>query len=379
MKIKKVSENLSIAFVGDMSFGDSLFCQGFGVRSLARQKGHDFLFTEVQEILKKSDIVFGNLETVLSQKGENLKSLNSVNMRGDPECAYALKNAGFTVLNLANNHSMQHGIAPFSDTVELLNTIDVQVVGLRSDDDAWYSRPVILQSAGLKIGFIGYAFEADRYYKKRLPYAFGIKELIEEDIKKLRPLVDILIISNHWGVEVMDRPSVSTIRMARQMVDMGADIVIGHHPHVLQGIEYYKEKIIAYSLGNFIFDMGWNDRYRESVIFKVNFDSEGKMTYEIVPVMIKMDGQPIPVYGKEADKISNCIERLSSKINAEMDGTVEYNNLRYYNEYRMIIKKSRFTKYRYFLANFHRYKKGFILQQLGMTIRSRLEDFGIIK
>jgi len=128
---KTMSDSIKISFVGDMSFGDSLLCQGFGVCSVSRQKGANFLFAEVKNLLKQSDIIFGNMEGILSRHGENPNRLKSVDMRGDPECAYSLKQAGFTVLNIANNHSMQHGLSPFQETVELLQSLDIQVAGLR--------------------------------------------------------------------------------------------------------------------------------------------------------------------------------------------------------------------------------------------------------
>lgn len=372
-------DNIKISFVGDMSFGDSLLCQGFGVRSVSRQKGADFLFAEVKTLLSQSDIVFGNLEGILSRHGENPNRLKSVDMRGDPECAYSLKQAGFTVLNIANNHIMQHGFMPFRETVELLQSLDIQVAGLR-DENGRHSRPVILDKSGHKIGIIAYAFEKDKYYDEVLPYAFGNDDLIMRDIERLRPLVDTLIVSAHWGLERMNRPSVATIRLARQMVEQGADMIVGHHPHVLQGIEYYKGKLIAYSLGNFIFDIGgWNRAYRESVILNVSLCPGQKPETELVPVTINSSWQPAPVYGKEKIRRLKHIDGLSSKIKLETQGTVEENALRYYQEYIGNTRKNRIGAYCYFISQFGRYKKKFVFQQLARTLYSRLEDIGFLK
>jgi len=371
-----MTENISMAFVGDISFGDNLLCQGFGVRSVIRQKGGDFLFAEVRKILMQNDVVFGNLEGILSKQGENPNSLKSMDMRGEPECAHALASSGFNVINMANNHIMQHGLAPFQETVERLQSFDIQIVGLKGESP-WHSRPVILHKKNIKIGWLGYAFESDRYYAGELPYAFGTDDLIVKDIERLKPRVDILIVSNHWGLETIDRPSALTIRLARNMADHGADIIIGHHPHVLQGIEYYKGKIIAYSLGNFIFDIGgWNKNYSESVIFRVNCVPGQKLECEIIPVLINSFWQPVPLYGKEKEQLLARMEELSLKIRHETEGTVEGNALKYYKEYLRVIQKNRINAYRYFISNFGRYKKKFVLQQLAMTCRSRLEDFG---
>lgn len=375
-----MSDRIKISFAGDMSFGDSLLCQGFGVRSVSRQKGGIFLFAEVNGLLKQSDIVLGNLEGILSRHGENPNRLKSVDMRGEPECACALKKAGFTVLNVANNHSMQHGIGPFRETVELLQSLDIQVTGLRDEKNGWHSRPVILDRSGHKIGIVGYAFEKDKYYDGVLPYAFGTDDLIMRDIERLRPLVDSLIVSAHWGLERMDRPSAATIRLAHQMAEHGADMIVGHHPHVLQGIEYYNGKLIAYSLGNFIFDIGgWNSDYRESVILNVSMCPGRKSETEIVPVTINSNWQPVPVYGNEKLRRLKHIDELSSKVRLETEGTVEEKALRYYREYIEITRKNRINAYRYFISNFGRYKKRFVFQQLVRTVNSRLEDIGILK
>lgn len=367
------SNDVTFAFVGDMSFGDSLFCQGYGVRTIKRQKGGEYLFSDVTDILKKNDIVFGNLETVLSRYGEDSNRLTSVDMRGDPENAYALKKTGFNVLNMANNHAMQHGLQPFLETVNLLHSLNIKVVGRKSTDQM-HSEPVVLEKNRVKVGFLGYAFEKDRYYFEEIPYAYGIEDLIEKDIKMLRPNVAVLIVSNHWGLERMDYPSRDTIIRARTMVDLGADIVIGHHPHVLQGIERYKGKIIAYSLGNFIFDMMWDKRYRESMILEISCGLGQEMSYNIIPVKIDLSYRPYLLNWDEERELMVHIQNLSLKINREIEEDRKYCYIRYNKEFDRLNRKAKMNSYRYFISNFWRYEKKYLLQQLAMTIKSRLED-----
>jgi len=371
------SRPVNISFVGDMSFSDLLFCQGYGVRSTIKQTGPDFLFSKIKSILSSSDIVFGNLETVLSNIGEEKNSLLSVDMRGDPECVKALRRAGFTVLNLANNHSMQHGSIPFLETVKLLNESGIEQIGVKEATNDWHSSPVIKELRGMKIGFIGYSYEPDRYHPAPL-YAQGCDQMILKDILKLKQCVDFLVLSVHWGLESIQRPSVITINRAHSFIDAGADIIVGHHPHVLQGIERYKGKIIAYSLGNFIFDMNWADIYRDSMILKVQIHNSTVYDYEIIPITNDHDYRPFPVLKpKLENKISN-LNFLSKLIKQEGTGDLEKNSIRYYSDVTKILKKQRYLSYLYFLKNFHKYNKKFLPIQIKTTLKSRIEDyFGI--
>ncbi len=365
--------NLALAFVGDMSFGDSLFCQGFGVRSVVRQTGADYLFSGVGDTLSSNDILFGNLEVILSRKGENPGLLQSVDMRGDPECVTALKKTGFTLLNVANNHSMQHGREAFNETLHLLQSNGIYQLGLKAQKNDWHSQPVIIEKKGMKIGFLGYAFEADRYSQKPL-YCYGQDEAIEEDITKLKKNVDFLILSVHWGLEYINRPSILTIRRAHRFIDVGADTIIGHHPHVLQGIEVYKGKIIAYSLGNFIFDMNWSMACRESVILKLVIKDKNKISYELIPVFIDKYYRPVLLADKGSVELLKKIDNLSHLIQREVEGDFEKKALLYYTDVEKKIKQHRYLSYVYFLKFLHKYKKKFLVQQFIMTIKSRIED-----
>lgn len=369
-------QGVTLAFVGDISFADFLFCQGFGVRTMAKEKGGDFFFEKVKSLLQSNDLLFGNIEAVLSRSGENKKLLESVDMRGDPECALALKKTGFSVLNIANNHAMQHGVKPFWDTVSLLESLDIQLIGIH-DTGRYHCRPVVLNKNGYEIGFLGYAFETDKYFTGKLPYATGEDELILKDIERLRKKVDILVVSNHWGIEFMDRPSVGNIRLARRMVDYGADIIVGHHPHVVQGVETYKNKIIAYSLGNFLFDMKWRDTYRKSFILKIDCSTDMKFSFSTVPLKINDYYQPVPLVGIEKKTMIDEIKGLSKKIQQELSNDTEMNALGYYNEYKEKVKKERWSSYSYFASNLFRFKKKYLLQQIKKTINSRLEDLNI--
>lgn len=360
-----------MAFVGDMSFGDFPFCQGYGIRSIIDVQGPNYIFNRIMPNLSSHDITFGNLETVLSLEGEDLNLLHTREMRGSSLVCKELKNVGFNCINIANNHILQHGVKAFENTVKHLESERILVVGVK-DINEWHCKPVITNVKGKNIGILGYAFEKDKYYFGDPLYAFGNLSLIKNDITRLRPLVDILVVSCHWGLEFINRPSALTIQNARSMVDYGANVVIGHHPHVLQGLEMYNNGLIAYSLGNFIFDMQWDKCFTESIILEVAFSESNKIQYNIIPVIID-DNRPVLPDPKEKTKIIQKIKILSDKIDSNR-GDLEQNNLKYYMEYESLRKRNRIRAYNYFLKNINRYKKRYIFQQIIQTINNRLGD-----
>ena len=206
-----------------------------------------FIFKKIVDVLSQGDIVFGNLEVVLSDyKKKN--SYESLMLRGSPYFVDQLKNLNFKLLNIANNHIQQHGNSPFYNTIDILKQSKIKIIGVN------YLQPQIIESKGIKLGFFGYSLRPEENNSKVL-YSQGNKKKIISDINKIKKKVDYIIISLHWGDEYINLPSISQINFAHDIIDAGADIILGHHPHVLQPVEKYKSGIIAYSLGNFVSDM----------------------------------------------------------------------------------------------------------------------------
>ncbi len=364
-------EEIVFSFVGDMSFGDFPFCQGYGVRSKVKSFGGDYLFSGVKEKFINSDLVFGNLETVLSNKNINEKQLLSVEMRGESHIVKCLKESGFNCINIANNHSLQHGNEAFWDTVSLLEDYDISVVGLH-EGRKWNCKPVIMNIKHKTIGILGYAFEYEKYYSGEPCYAFGDSAGIEKDIKLLRPNVDVLIVSCHWGNEFLNYPSREIVKLARSMVDAGVDIVVGHHPHVLQGIESYNNGLIAYSLGNFIFDMLWEKRLVETMILSGNITQNNSVNYKIWPVKINRNYCPELLKNDAKEALEQWIQEISLPIKENICFSI--NEERYKKEAKIQLNKNRLRAYKYFLRNIYKYKKQYLFQQLKRTFFSKIED-----
>lgn len=264
--------NVSIAAVGDIMLGDSAKCIGFGVRSLTTRLGIDYLFAETTDALK-ADIIFGNLECVLDDVAYCSWNFSKAQMIGVPSSARALAKAGFTVLNVANNHTMQHGPIGFVNTCRLIEKEGIALVGLRGSD-GYLCKPLVVQVGGRRIGMLGYGCHRDNYFPDYPLYAQGKNHEIAADVQRLSHSCDSVVVSLHWGDEFVQEPSAEMTELAHQLIDAGACLVLGHHPHVLQRIESYRGGVICYSLGNFISDMLWDDNLRHGVVVACEVGSD---------------------------------------------------------------------------------------------------------
>ena len=277
-------DRISIAAVGDIMLGDSSKCIGFGLRSAMQKMDPAAIFARVKGVMA-GDIVFGNLECVLSDHDNNSLNFKKAQMRGLPSSAHELREAGFTVLNVANNHALQHGAKGFSATCNLLEQSGIGVVGVRGAS-GYLCRPLLQDIRGKRTGILGYAMERDQYYSGETLYAQGSDDEIVADVARLRGECDYVVVSMHWGDEFVTYPSEATIHLARRIIDAGANVIIGHHPHVVQDIEEYDNGLILYSLGNFVSDMAWDSSLTNGVITKIICENGTSEINEIYPSSI---------------------------------------------------------------------------------------------
>ncbi|GAI18648.1 unnamed protein product, partial [marine sediment metagenome] len=205
------------------------------------------------ELLRDSDVIFGNLESPLSNKGEHVpKKGCAPSFKGSQTFIKNLKAAGFNILNLANNHILDYGVDAAIDTIQLCKKHSIHTLGI-GDSLAKAREPVIFSANNINITFIGYTYAYWADYKK-----FGcapmIESIIMDDIAKIKSSDSHIIVSLHGGLELIDYPNPSARNLCRKIIDAGASLILRHHPHCLQGIEEYNGGLIAYSLGNFVFD-----------------------------------------------------------------------------------------------------------------------------
>jgi poly-gamma-glutamate synthesis protein (capsule biosynthesis protein) len=277
----------SIIFVGDIMTSRT-------VEQKMKIRGYDYPFSVVKEYLSSSDLVFGNLETPLTSGSE--VGPGEVVFRSDPRVAEALTRANIRLVSLANNHSMNFGAKGIGDTFQYLNEAGIDFVGAGWDENMAYA-PKYFEMGGIKFAFLAFTdtdvLPPDSAIEVIRPGVATMNlEKAKKAIQETKLNADVTIVSMHSGTEYTEFPNQRQINFAHGVVDAGADLVIGHHPHWAQPIENYKGKYIFYSLGNFVFDQMWSLKTREGKIIKVNFNQDGVADYEIKDILIEDYAQP---------------------------------------------------------------------------------------
>ncbi|HUW71722.1 MAG TPA: CapA family protein [Candidatus Humimicrobiaceae bacterium] len=250
----------------------------------------NFPFLKIANYLNKANIVFGNLESVISDKGNRIGSIYS--FRAEPETVEGLTFAGFNVLSLANNHAFDYGRAALEDTFLRLKEVGIDCVGAGFNEEEAYF-PIIKDIEGTKIAFLAYTNLGSPSWAAKGENS-GIAwvpendfEKIKENIKSAKENSDVLIVSLHAGEEYQAELTEFQIDFAKAAIDAGADLVVGHHPHMIQPVEEYGQGYIVYSLGNFIFDQDFSDETMKGILLKV-IVREGKIE-NVIPVEIKIN------------------------------------------------------------------------------------------
>jgi len=286
----------SLIFVGDIMLGRD-------VEKSINKKEEDwnFIFLKSADFLQTADLVFGNLEGSISSHGKNQGSIYS--FRFNPLIAPALKSAGFNVISLANNHILDWGGEALADTISILKENNIDSVGAGLNREKANS-PVIKKINGTKIAFFAFTnlYPEGLEASQNNPGVSSFDlEKIKEEIKNLKQSgrADIVIISLHWGEEYKKEANDFQKQIARSLVNFGADILIGHHPHVVEEVEKYGNSWIAYSLGNFVFDQNFSKETMEGLALKVSIKNKKVESVETFDVKINNDFQPeifIPAY-----------------------------------------------------------------------------------
>lgn len=284
-------ETASLSFVGDIMLDR-------GVKGKVNRFGagdFNFLFEDAA-FLKEADLMFGNLEGPVSSRGANVGSIYS--FRFDPVVFPVLKEAGFDVLSIANNHIGDWGKLAIEDTLTLGNESGLGMVG----GGFGYQeamQPKIYEVKGIKVGYLAFSdFGPASIILNEKSATSSVGVLSADDpylpfiVSDAARAVDILVVSFHFGDEYMPLSNDRQKRLARSAVDAGADIVAGHHPHVEQEVEEYRSAIIAYSLGNFIFDQDFSKATMQGMKLDVTVSKEGIMAYGTTTVVMNANYQP---------------------------------------------------------------------------------------
>lgn len=286
---KKEEEASKVVF---FAVGDIMLDRGVEYRINREGKGDfKFPFFKIADYLRKADILFGNLESLISDKGRKVGSVNS--FRAEPGAMEGLLFSGFDIVSVANNHFLDYTGEAMRDCFQRLKEAGVEYIGGGFNEKEAFALKV-KEVKNTKIGFLAYTNlgpQAWRAGKETIGISWTNKEDLENIKSNIREAkaglgADILVVSFHWGDEYTPNPNYFQTSFAKALIDEGADLIIGHHPHVVQPVEKYKDGWIAYSLGNFVFDMGFSEETMEGLLLEVII--KDKEIKEVIPRKIKI-------------------------------------------------------------------------------------------
>jgi len=260
--------------------------------------------------LLDADIVLGNLETPLTKRGT--KTAKTWNFRADPKLLKIVKAAGFNLLNIANNHVWDYGQEGFLDTLKALKKNGWAYIG-GGHDRAAAEKVHLVEFEGLTVGFLGMTstHPEQGWAKTNKPGVFYSDfGRLNEVVKRAKAKCDVLVVSFHGGTELAEEPNDIQKAVAHAVIDAGADLFLGHHPHVIQGVEIYKGKAILYSLGNFLF-VSPSPVTRPSVIVRATLAKDGVRRLDLIPIDTNW-GRPKPASAEVAAVIRQALDRLGA-------------------------------------------------------------------
>lgn len=298
---------ITVTAVGDMIFDRK-------VKSLIQSAGGLAPLADVAGLLDDADITVGNLESPLSDGGAK-NTAKDVTFRGDPRGIEGLRAAGFDFLSLGNNHVLDYGPDALADTTSALQSAGIGYAGAGADKTAAWT-PAVRDVNGTTVAFLSFSHILPAGFvatdsKAGLAAGRGNMEAVSSAIREAKDRYDYVLVSFHWGVEYEDFANGEQVRDARMAVDAGADMVLSHHPHVIQGIEYYDGRLIVYSTGDFVFDH-YSRKTGESFILDAELGPGGVTAVTCTPVYLDSHGAPAVVTGGEAATILERLKQISA-------------------------------------------------------------------
>lgn len=310
---------ITISAAGDCSLGNhqEQDYSGSFVEAYDQAEDEGYFLANVLDIFSADDFTIVNLEGVLTTS-ENPDTSRTYNIKGDPSYAGILTAGSVEAVSMANNHRLDFGTQGTKDTVAALEAEGILY--------AYDEIVCISEVKGIRIGYVSV---------NEVAWGQGTEALVQKGIDKLKTEgVDLIIACCHWGIEKEYYPEAYQTELGRKCIDMGADLVLGHHPHVLQGIEEYNGKYIVYSLGNFSFGANRNPADKDTMIFQQTFTFvEGQLQEElnakVIPCSVssvsnRNNFQPTPLEGEEAKRVIDKLNEFSKDLGVEIneDGTL---------------------------------------------------------
>lgn len=271
--VETIGEEVEIILTGDVMLGRNVLTR------TEKEKDWMYPFNKVSEYLKNADIVFSNLESPVVENCPRTDS--GMVFCTSPELVEGLRFANIGVVTVANNHMGNYGQKGINDTKRYLTEAGIDYTGMGD--------LVVKEIKGTKFGFLGFDFVNAK------PTDFDIKLVRQSD-----SLVDVLIVGVHWGEEYKDKANNKQREIAKSLVENGADVIVGHHPHWVQDTEKINQtstklrwaRPVYYSLGNFVFDQSWSEETKKGLVIKLTFKDGELIKEEKLPIYISSLGQP---------------------------------------------------------------------------------------
>lgn len=309
LRLPEKQEPITLIAVGD------IMLSRYVAKKINEFNEPGYPFTNINWFLQSGDITFGNLENPITP-GRNI-NITEMILRADPHMASALKDAGFDILSLANNHLPDFGEQGVLDTMQYLRDVNIDYVGIgKNKDDAY--KPRYINVNDFKLAFLAFTdpdIAPDNYSANDGPGTAALKpDRMTTEIEEAAANADFTVVYLHLGTEYASEPDESQVYYSKLSIDAGADLVIGSHPHVVQKADLYKGKYILHSLGNLIFDQLWSEETRESVAVKISIGEKGVERMEFLPLYINDNAQPVVLDGEAGQEV---IKKLGLHLNPE--------------------------------------------------------------
>ena len=304
------SAPIKVVAVGDIMLDGT-------ARPVLGENGYDYPFVQAKRYFEGAQVVFGNLEGPLTDRGAPEQDKTYVFHSPPQKVSQALKAAGFNVVSLANNHTLDYGAEGLAQTMEALDAAGIAHAGAGATLEQ-ARRPVIIEAGGKRIAVLAYSLTLpESFYAtaNKAGTAFGHEAVVRRDIAAARRQADIVLVSFHWGQEGKTALRDYQVQLGHAAIDAGAAAVIGHHPHILQAIEHYKDGVILYSLGNFTFGSYSKDA-RVSAVAELIFNGDRVQSLRLHPINVdnfQVAFQPQILSGPEADRVVAGLTDLSAE------------------------------------------------------------------
>ncbi|MFJ7744506.1 CapA family protein [Peribacillus sp. NPDC097295] len=314
----KPNDTITMSMVGDIMMGRY-------VAEVTDNHGFDYLFRYMKPYFNASDYVSGNYEhpALAKDVSKYEEADTAIRLNSYGNGIEAVKNAGFSVMTLANNHMMDFEEQGLVDTINQFESNDMDYVGVGSNITKAKENINYQDIKGVRVATLGFT---DVYGKNAVAKnnQAGLlnsnPDLLFEMIGNAKDAkkgnADLVVVNMHWGQEYATSATGRQTELAKAVIDAGADIIIGHHPHVVQSFDVYKDGIIFYSLGNFVFDQGWT-RTKDSAMVQYHLTEDGKATVDVLPLQIK-EATPRPATS------SSDVSRIFRSLTKETSDNVQW-------------------------------------------------------